>query len=104
MQALSPRRAEHYRGDAYYTNKQSIYDGHTRMPESAILIVNLGNGTVRRLSSMRGRRTMFDQLAEELLDLRVTEKGSPAVGSAYAAFPLCIAIILCCSCSKSTNE
>ena len=43
---------------------------------------------------------MFDELAEELLDLRVTEKGSPAVGNAYAAFPLCIAIILCCSCSK----
>lgn len=44
---------------------------------------------------------MFDELAEELLDLRVTEKGSPAPGSAHAAFPLCIAIVLCCSCSKS---
>ena len=47
---------------------------------------------------------MFDTLAKELLDLRVTEKGSPALGRAYAAFPLCIAIILCCSCSKSTAE
>ena len=43
---------------------------------------------------------MLDTLAEELLDLRVTEKGSPAVGHAYAAYPLCIAIILCCSCSR----
>jgi hypothetical protein len=47
---------------------------------------------------------MFDGLAEELLDLRVTEKGSPAVGNAYAAFPLCIAIILCCSCSKTKGQ
>jgi len=47
---------------------------------------------------------MFDALAEELLDLRVTEKGSPALGQAHAAFPLCIAIILCCSCSKTTEQ
>jgi hypothetical protein len=47
---------------------------------------------------------MFEALAEDLLDLRVTEKGSPALGHAYAAFPLCIAIILCCSCSKSTSD
>jgi hypothetical protein len=47
---------------------------------------------------------MFDALAEELLDLRVTEKGSPATGQAHAAFPLCIAIILCCSCSKRAGE
>jgi len=43
---------------------------------------------------------MFENLTAELLDLRVTEKGSPAVGHAYAAFPLCVAVILCCSCSK----
>ena len=47
---------------------------------------------------------MLDNLAEELLDLRVTEKGSPAVGHAYAAYPLCIAIILCCSCSKRAGQ
>jgi hypothetical protein len=69
------------------------------MAEFAILIVNLDNGTVAGLSSTR-RRTMLNTLAEELLDLRVTEKGSPAVGHAYAAYPLCIAIILCCSCSR----
>lgn len=69
------------------------------MAETAILIVNLGNGTVPRLSTMR-RETMFESLTAELLDLRVTEKGSPAVGHAYAAFPMCVAIILCCSCSK----
>ena len=46
---------------------------------------------------------MLDTLAEELLDLRVTEKGSPAVGNAHAAFPLCVAIILCCSCSKPST-
>lgn len=43
---------------------------------------------------------MFENLTAELLDLRVSEKGSPAVGQAYAAFPMCVAIILCCSCSK----
>ena len=32
---------------------------------------------------------MFDELSEELLDLRVTERGSPAVGNAFAAFPIC---------------
>jgi hypothetical protein len=71
------------------------------MAEFAILIVNLGNGTVGRTVVHARRHTMLDTLAEELLDLRVTEKGSPAVGNAYAAYPLCIAIILCCSCSKS---
>jgi hypothetical protein len=71
------------------------------MADFAILIANSGNGTLAELSSTRGGTTMLDTLAEELLDLRVTEKGSPAVGNAYAAYPLCIAIILCCSCSKS---
>ena len=47
---------------------------------------------------------MLNELADELLDLRVTEKGSPAVGNAYAAFPMCVAIILCCSCSKRDAE
>lgn len=70
------------------------------MPESAILIVNLDNGTVRRLSSYGGG-AMFDKLSEELLDLRVTERGSPAVGNAFAAFPICCSVVLCCSSSCS---
>lgn len=74
------------------------------MAESAILIVNLDNGTVAGLSSTGGGAHMLDNLAGELLDLRVTEKGSPAVGHAYAAYPLCIAIILCCSCSKRAGQ
>ena len=74
------------------------------MAEFAILIASLGNGTVAGLSSTRGGNTMLDTLAEELLDLRVTEKGSPAVGNACAAFPVCVAIILCCSCSKTTAD
>ncbi|HLX19577.1 MAG TPA: hypothetical protein VKR23_05445 [Gaiellaceae bacterium] len=47
---------------------------------------------------------MFDELSEELLDLRVTERGSPVVGNAYAAFPLCCSIVLCCSSSSSGRD
>jgi len=47
---------------------------------------------------------MLDELADELLDLRVTERGSPAVGNAFAAFPICCSVVLCCSCSKTTDE
>jgi len=47
---------------------------------------------------------MFDQLSEELLDLRVTERGSPAVGNAFAAFPICCSVVLCCSSSCSERE
>ncbi len=47
---------------------------------------------------------MLDELADELLDLRVTERGSPAVGNAFAAFPICCSIVLCCSCSQRANE
>ena len=42
---------------------------------------------------------MVDELADELLDLRVTERGAPAVGNAFAAFPVCCSVALCCSCS-----
>jgi hypothetical protein len=42
---------------------------------------------------------MLDELADELLDLRVTERGSPAVGNAFAAFPICCSVVLCCSSS-----
>jgi hypothetical protein len=44
---------------------------------------------------------MLDKLADELLDLRVTERGSPAVGNAFAAVPLCCSLVLCCSSSCS---
>ena len=49
---------------------------------------------------------MFDKLPEELLDLRVTERGSPAVGNAFAAFPICCSVVLCCSssCSEAKQE
>jgi hypothetical protein len=47
---------------------------------------------------------MFDKLAEELLDLRVTERGSPAVGNAFAAFPICCSVVLCCSSSCSETK
>ena len=42
---------------------------------------------------------MVDELTDELLDLRVTERGSAAVGNAFAAFPVCCSIVLCCSSS-----
>jgi hypothetical protein len=42
---------------------------------------------------------MVDELTDELLDLRVTERGSSAVGNAFAAFPICCSIALCCSSS-----
>jgi hypothetical protein len=44
---------------------------------------------------------MLDELADELLDLRVTERGSPAVGNAFAALPLCCSLVLCSSSSCS---
>ena len=47
---------------------------------------------------------MLNELADELLDLRVTERGSPAVGNAFAAFPICCSVVLCRSCSKTTEE
>jgi hypothetical protein len=47
---------------------------------------------------------MLNELADELLDLRVTERGSPAVGNAFAAFPVCCSIVLCCSCSQRKSE
>jgi len=47
---------------------------------------------------------MLDELADELLDLRVTERGSPAPGNAFAAFPICCSVVLCCSCCKRANE
>lgn len=43
---------------------------------------------------------MLDELSEELLDLKVTERGSPAVGNAFAAIPLCCSVVLCCSSSS----
>ncbi len=48
---------------------------------------------------------MFDTLTDELLDLKVTERGQAAVGNALAAFPICcsLAISLCCT-SSSKNE
>jgi hypothetical protein len=49
---------------------------------------------------------MLDELGEELLDLRVTERGSPVVGNAFAAFPICCSVVLCCSssCSELKTE
>ena len=47
---------------------------------------------------------MVDELTDELLDLRVTERGSTAVGNAFAAFPICCSLVLCCSCSQRENE
>lgn len=47
---------------------------------------------------------MFQKLTEELLDLRVTERGSPAVGNAFAAVPICCSVVLCCSCSCSETR
>jgi hypothetical protein len=47
---------------------------------------------------------MFDELTQDLLDLRVTEKGCSS-GSGLAAFPLCCSIIisLCSSCSSKED-
>jgi hypothetical protein len=47
---------------------------------------------------------MFEKLTEELLDLRVTERGTPAVGNAFAAVPICCSIVLCCSSSCSEDK
>lgn len=48
---------------------------------------------------------MFAQLTQDLLDLRVTEKGRSG-GSGLAAFPVCcsIAISLCSSCSSKVEK
>ena len=47
---------------------------------------------------------MFEKLTEELLDLRVTERGTPAVGNAFAAVPICCSVVLCCSSSCSEDR
>jgi hypothetical protein len=75
------------------------------MAETAILIVRPDNGTVPRLASTNGG-TVFEKLTEELLDLRVTERGTPAVGNAFAAIPICCSVVLCCSssCSEIKDE
>ena len=62
------------------------------MAETAILIVRSDNGTVPRTGVHEGRSAMFEKLTEELLDLRVTERGTPAVGNAFAAIPISSAI------------
>ena len=82
------------------TNKEHLCACRLVMAAVAILIVNSDNATVRRLSATEEAR-MFDKLSEELLDLRVTERGSPAVGNAFAAFPICCSVVLCCSSSCS---
>jgi hypothetical protein len=47
---------------------------------------------------------VFEKLTEELLDLRVTERGTPAIGNAFAAIPACCSIVLCCSCSCTDTK
>src|SRR5579864_1638740 len=54
MPLQKARRAGCYPRDANFTNKDTICVARRTMARRAILIVNLGNGTVRRLSSMRG--------------------------------------------------
>jgi hypothetical protein len=76
------------------------------MAETANLIARLDNGTVPRTGVYQGRSAMFDKLSVELLDLRVTERGTPAVGNAFAAIPICCSVVLCCSssCSELKND
>jgi hypothetical protein len=48
---------------------------------------------------------MFDALTQELLELKVTERGIKPGPNGLPAIPLCCSLVLslCCSCSCSHN-
>src|SRR5690349_19796371 len=57
------------------------------MPARTILIVRSDNSTVPRTDVHQKESAMFEKVTEQLLDLRVTWRGTPAVGNALR---LCI--------------
>lgn len=75
------------------------------MFEFAILIVSSDNATVAMSNHPRQKeKPMFDQLTEDLLDLRITETGRSRTNG-LAAFPLCCSLVISlCSSSSSREE
>ena len=81
-----------------------LFQARAYMSVFAILIVRLGNATVRCIVQPEGGNVMFDAFEDELLELTVTERGHTAEGFALVGIPLCCSLVLQLSCSSSSSR